>query len=114
MVNLGQGEGHGRTEGQGPGGFPKLGDQNPGDCLVEITARLTPLTGSSESSRKNPLATHPWCPPPYPPQPSILHRDLSEEEVDVVSMLQSMDKVWLWGGRDRKGMEEYLYLLRNS
>ena len=29
------------------------------------------------------------------PQPGILHRDFSEEEVDMVSVLQSVDKVWL-------------------
>lgn len=37
----------------------------------------------------------PLLPAPYPPQPRILHRDFSEEEVDVVAMLESVDEVRL-------------------
>lgn len=46
-------------------------------------------------TQKNCPAIHPWYPAPYPPQAGVLHRDFSEEEVDMVSMLQSIDKVWL-------------------
>ena len=81
--------------GQRPGGYSKLGPQSPGDCVVEIRARSSPLNDWLLTIQQSPLATHPWCPLPYPPQPGVLHRDFSEEEVDMVSMLQSVDKVWL-------------------
>lgn len=65
---------------------------------IMIRVRSSPLTHDCLCRiQQSPLPTHPRCPPPppYPPQPGILHRDLSEEEVDMVSMLQGMDKVWL-------------------
>lgn len=37
----------------------------------------------------------PLLPAPYPPQPRILHRDFSEEEVHVVAMLEGVDEVRL-------------------
>lgn len=74
-------------------GLLQLGGQSLGDCTVEIRLRSCPLTLPSQDPAE-PSATHPRC-PPYPPQPGVLHGDLSEEEVDMVSMLQGMDEVWL-------------------
>lgn len=70
-----------RTRGQRPEGSSAWGSEPSQELFPECPA---------EASRY-----HPRCPPPYPPQPGILHRDFSEEEVDMLSVLQSVDKVWL-------------------
>lgn len=86
-------QGRSRMWGQKAGGYSKVGAQGPGDCAVEIRARDGPPTAPQGPSRT--LRYPPLLPAPYPPQPRILHRDFSEEEVDVVAMLEGVDEVRL-------------------
>lgn len=81
--------------GRRAGGCFEVGAQGPGNCTVEIRARDGPLNASQGPSRTLPLPAPAPAPPPYPPQPGILHRHLSEEEVDMVTMLEGMDEVRL-------------------